>query len=260
MLKKIFFLLAAGLGVLAPLSAQRSFEELFPGFEESGRERVFGDRGFIRSATERAELRFFPAAGSGVDILSPVLNRNPSCLVEFLLVIPAEGKAMDLTALYNALGKIRDLKGRLYHSSTRDEDIPLFEDATRIEGPRKTTPIPDPPPAAMIPQKDEIFIRLKDVNFGNSFYRADISAGDHGVLYRLSNFKNLSYLFIPVMKEEKFIAQFYLEPLAEGVLVYSVAGAEVSDFVASRVDIPSAIRKRLEVIIDWVRHGVEAIP
>jgi hypothetical protein len=31
-----------------------------------------------------------------------------------------------------------------------------------------------------------------------------------------------------------------------------VAAAEVSNFVASQIDIPSAIQKRLEVIIGWI--------
>jgi hypothetical protein len=35
-------------------------------------------------------------------------------------------------------------------------------------------------------------------------------------------------------------------------LLYGVAGAEVSGFVAKQVDMPSAITKRLQVITGWV--------
>jgi hypothetical protein len=74
----------------------------------------------------------------------------------------------------------------------------------------------------------------------------------------LSNFRSLNYLFIPVIKEENFVAQIYAEPVEEGVLIYSIAGAQVSDFVASKIHMPSAIRKRLEVIIAWVVDGISA--
>jgi hypothetical protein len=165
-----------------------------------------------------------------------------------------------LLDVYNALGNIRALKGRLYHSATRDQDIPLFEDATRIAGAKKTSPIPDPGPASSIPLSETVYLRIKDVNFGNSYYRGDIHRDTFGLLYRLSNYKNLTYLFIPVIREEKFIAQLYFEPIAEGVLVYSIAGADVSDFVASKIDMPSAIAKRLAVIISWVVDGINQKP
>ncbi|MDR2257702.1 MAG: hypothetical protein LBE14_00980, partial [Treponema sp.] len=64
----------------------------------------------------------------------------------------------------------------------------------------------------------------------------------------------------PVIKEEKFIAQLYFEPITEGVLVYSIAGADVSDFVASKIHMPSAIAKRLAVIISWVVDGISQKP
>jgi hypothetical protein len=159
---------------------------------------------------------------------------------------------------YNAMGRIRDLKGRLYRSHTRQAEIPLFEDATRIESATRTNPIPDPPPASEVPVSETMYIRLKDVNFGNSYYRGAVSANPYGITYNLTNFRSLSYLFFTVMKEEKFSAILYLEPMTEGMLVYSVAGADASDFIANRIDIPSAISKRLAVFIGWISDGLKA--
>ncbi|MDR3341932.1 MAG: hypothetical protein LBT14_03935 [Treponema sp.] len=245
-----------GIVLAGPLFSQnRSFDTLFPELDAASKSKVFSPRGLILSATGNGPLRLLPSASSGIDISSPVLKKKPSCLVEALLVIP-HTETKGFIHIYNALAKIRNLKGRLYHSFTRDENIPLFEEATRIQSPRRMTPIPDSPDAISVPRSETLYIRLKDVNFGNSYYRADITQQHQGLLYSLSNFKSLSYLFIPVIKEGKFITQLYFEPLAEGVLVYSIAGADVSDFVASQVDIPSAIRKRLEVIIDWVVEGI----
>jgi hypothetical protein len=61
------------------------------------------------------------------------------------------------------------------------------------------------------------------------------------------------------MKEEKFSAILYMEPLTEGMLVYSVAGADASDFIASKIDIPSAISKRLAVFIGWISDDLKTM-
>jgi hypothetical protein len=251
----VFFFWA--LAFTASLAGQsHSFEDLFPGLEEDHRDLVFSPTGLILSANAPSGLRLIPSSNFDMDISGPVLNRDFSCLVESLLVIPYKDAPIELLNVYNALGKIRNLKGRLYHSATRDANIPLFEDATRIKSARSNSPIPDPPDAPSIPGSETIYIRVKDVNFGNSYYRANITTGQAGLLYYLSNFKSLTYLFFPVIKEDNFITQIYFEPITEGVLVYGIAGADVSDFVASRIDISSAIRKRLEVILDWVIDGV----
>ncbi|MDR3139800.1 MAG: hypothetical protein LBT95_09055 [Treponema sp.] len=254
-MRKLIFIFFLTLFLIPPVFGQaRSFETLFPGLEEGQKTQVFSSKGLVFTTGNVSELRLVPA--SEFDIAGPVLSRNFSCLVESLLMIPYGHNSIELLDIYNALGKIRDLTGRLYHSATRDAEVPLFEDATRIKGPRENSPIPDPPGALSIPPSETIHVRIKDINFGNSFYRADIATGRAGLLYHLSNTRALSYLFIPIIKEDNFVTQLYFEPLEEGVLVYSIAGAEVSNFVASRVDISSAIRKRLEVIISWVIDGV----
>jgi hypothetical protein len=176
--------------------------------------------------------------------------------VESISIIPAEPGKITLLDIYNALGNIRDLKGRLYNSYSKSQSVPLFEDATRIRSEKQNTPIPDPPPVNNVPLRDTVYIRLKDVNFGNSFYRADLLLVQNGLCYILTNFKSLNYLFIPVIKEGNFTAMLYLEPIKEGVLIYGIVGADISDFFASRIHINSAIAKRLEVITSWAVDGI----
>ena len=245
-------MLAAGTGLFGQ---NRSFDALFPRLDREKRGHVFSPEGLIISAKTKT-FQLLPSSDVGIDLAGAVSRRNPAYLVEALMVIPTDGRDLGFLEIYNALRVIRGLKGRLYHSARRNDEVPLFEDATRVQSEGKTTPIPDPPPSATAPARETVYIRLKDVNFGNSYYRAEVSATGKGLLYSLSNFKTLSYLFIPVIKEGKFIAQLYFEPLAEGVLVYGIAGADVSDFIASQIHIPSAIQKRLEVIIQWVVEGI----
>jgi hypothetical protein len=244
----------------APVFAQyRSFNELFPHLTETNREKIFSEDGLFTFQNNTGSLQLLSPALADTAIQKPVLERQPVFLIESLLVIPFSENKPDLLTIYNACGKVRKLKGRIYHSATRDRDIPLFEEATRLADSRRTSVIPDPPDASSVPQRETIYIRLKDANFGNSYYKADISVDRYGLTYSLTNFRSLTYLFIPAIRENKFITRLYIEPLAEGVLIYSLSGVDVSDFIASKIDIPSAIRKRLEVIIDWIGDGIQGL-
>lgn len=253
-MKKIIFI-----GILAlwgiSLSAQnRSFNELFPRFDSAQKEEAFSAKGlYVYGKT--SVLQLTPAVLSGADITSQVLSRNPSYLAECLLVIQTP-RPVGFSAIYNALGNIRGLKGREYHSFTRDKYIPLFEDATRIVSDKKHSPIPDPQKTSLVPPEETAYIRLKDANFGNTYYQANLVSSPKNLLYTLSNFKNISLFLVPVIKENKLIAQLYFEILKEGILLYGIVGADVSDFVASQMNIPSAIQKRLEVIVQWAVSGI----
>jgi hypothetical protein len=235
----------------------RSFDEIFPNLNKDIRNSVFSNSGYVKSSQKTSGFIIMGNdKNSKLDpqIVNNVLRKNPGYLVESILVVP--DSSVNLLNIYNALGNIRDLRGRLYNSATRNQAVPLFEEATRIQSNKQTNAIPDPAPSKTLPRTETVYIRLKDVNFGNTYYRGDMALVQNGLRYTLTNFRNISYLFVPVMKEEKFIAQLYFEPIQEGILIYSVAGADISDFVASKIDIDSAISKRLNVIISWAADGI----
>jgi hypothetical protein len=245
---------------LVPVFAEaRPFDEIFPFLGEELKAQAFSEAGVIRSMQRIEDTLILPALSSGINLIDKIMEKKPSFFVESLVVIPYGSRELSILDAYNALGKVRDLKGRLYHSFTRDADIPLFEDATRVESSTRNKAVPDPAPSAVLPLSETVYIRLKDVNFGNSYYRAEVQTSPHGITYSLSNYKTITYVIFTVMPEEKFQASLYLEPLDEGMLVYSVAGTDVSDFIANRIDIPSAISKRLAVFIGWVSDGIKAI-
>jgi len=186
-----------------------------------------------------------------------ILRKNPGYLVESILVIPEKPGSVSLLEVYNALGKIGDLKGRLYDSHSKGRPVPLFEEATRIVSERQTSSIPDPAPSAKLPNTETVYIKLRDTNFGNTYYKGDMALVENGIRYTLTNFRTMSYLFVSVINKDKFTVQLYIEPIKEGILIYSVAGADISDFVASKIDIESAIAKRLAVITSWAVDGIK---
>ena len=256
-LRRTIYLSILLIFLTAQLNAQvRAFNTIFPDLPPEIIKSVFSNEGYLKSLNSASVQNLICKRPNALnpEIAGNVLQRGAGYYVEALLVVPGSKNMLDV---YNALGKISGLKGILYQSYTKGESIPLFEEATRIESDKKNIPIPDPKPVLKVPSNETIFIRLKDTNFGNCYYRGDMVMVDGGLKYSLTNIKNLSFMLIPVIKEEKFFAQLYFEIIEEGVLVYSLTGAEVSDLVASKIDMPSAIRKRLEVIIIWVANGLK---
>jgi hypothetical protein len=232
----------------------RSITEIFPGLDAEIKEQALSPKGYIISHRDKSRTMEAPSVDP---YLQSRLNAlNPTVTVEALLVIPYPSGAMNIVDVYNGIRQIRDLSGRLYYSATRDATIPLFEEATRLESAKRTSVKEDPPPRPTLPDSETIYIRLKDANFGNSYYQANIKKSGPGFIYDLFNNRDLTYFIIPAIKAGCFAAQFYLEPVSEGVLVYSISGAEVSNFIASKIHIPSAIQKRLEVLLEWVADGI----
>jgi len=234
----------------------RSLGDLFPSLSEERKKEAFSEDGTIRTVKKNEALEFLPSPNSGINIYETLMKANPAYLAESLLIIPYQGKLLTKLDAYNALGKISDLKGRLYHSSTRDAFVPLFQEATRLENAKSSKAVPDPLPAVELPNTETLFIRLKDVNFGNCYYRTDMHVMPSGLTYKISNIKNITYLFFTVLPEEKFNSILYIEPLSDGMLIYSMAGADASNFISNMIDIPSAISKRLMVFLSWIRDNL----
>ena len=148
---------------------------------------------------------------------------------------------------------MKDVK---YHSFTRKKWVPLFEEAFRIDSPDSLKPLPDPARLPAIPDAETLFVKLKDINLGNTIYRSELVNTGRALLYTITNHKASTLLFITVMKREHFVSRIYLEPLEEGVLVYCVACIELAGFVERMIDVPSALKKRLDVLIEWALAGL----
>jgi len=262
MLKKIILLLFFNILYCINIFAQyRAFNDIFPNLGRNERSDIFDGTGFVKTNTKKNGFDIidgnYTAVGIDPVILNKILSVDPGYLVESISIIPGKPEEITLLDIYNALGNIRNLKGKLYSSHTRKQLVPLFEEATRIASEKQTTPIPDPPPSKSIPQEETVYIKLKDINFGNSYYRAEVKLVQNGLYYTLTNYKSLSYIFVPVIKEGNFIAMLYFELIKEGVLIYGFGGINISDFFASKISVNSAISKRLGVIISWAADGIQ---
>jgi len=232
----------------------RSFDDIFPGLSRLQRMIVTDGRGLRSFFDKDGFPTLLPDPGSGINLLDGVMAKKPSHIIEALLLIPYNGRELDFLDIYNALGKIKNIQDHTL--PVRGNDIKIFTDTTRLESARKRKPVPDPPPADTLPSSETMYLRFTDLYMGDLYLRGDITVGLYGITYDLTNFRDVTYSVFRIMKAESFSAVIYLEPVKEGILVYSMSGIYIPGFIARRVNLTPNMNGRITVLVDWITEGL----
>jgi len=233
----------------------RSLDYLFPDLSPEDRAVVTGNRG-ARHAFEKdgGSPAFIPSPDSGISLLGKVMAKKPSHIIEALLLIPYNKRKLDFLDIYNALGKIKNIQDHTLF--IRGASVKMFVDTTRIESAQKRRPIADPPHAEMLPYSETMYLRFIDQYIGDLYLRGEITVGSYGITYSLSNFRDVTYSIFRIMKAETFSAIIYLEPVKEGILVYSMSGIYIPKFIAHRVNLTPNMNNRITVLVNWIKEGL----
>jgi hypothetical protein len=232
----------------------RNLDELFPNTGRAILEKA-REKGYSYSINAREPYGLTIKPIDEINIARPILQSSPLYIIESLLMLEND-KPVTKLDIYNALCRINTLKGREYFSSTRGRKAVMFEEASRVVSATNLRKEKDPTYAPSMPPKETIFVMVKDANFGNCYYKAEINTTGNGIRFSLTNFKSINY-FIPVIKQGKLLIHLYLEPLNNGLLVYGLTGVDAADFAEKHVDIPSTITKRLDVIYGWIWDNIK---
>ena len=232
----------------------RSFNDVFPGLSRVQRANVISGMGARNSFEKGGSPTLIPNPASGINLLSSVMAKNPSHIIEALVLVPYNRRKLDFLDIYNALRKIKDIQNHTI--SIRGNDIKVFKDTTRLESAQRRRPVPDPPRADMLPYSETMYLRFVDQYMGDLYIRGNISIGLYGITYSLSNFRDVFYSIFRIMKAESFSAIIYLEPVKEGILVYSMSGIYIPNFVANRVNLTPNMNNRITVLVNWITEGL----
>ena len=228
----------------------RSFDEIFPGFSRGQRRMTFSKDGLKHFFEKDGSPALTPAPDSGIDLLSSVMSKNPSHIIEAMVVVPYNERELDILDIYNALGRIGNIQD--YPVTINDKEYIILEETTRLVSARSRKSIPDPPPVDTLPYSETMYLRFKDAYYGNLYIRGDISMSLYGIIYNMTNFTDVRYFLIPIIKAERLSIVIYLEPVKEGVLVYSVSGLYLPGFIADRVNLTPSINRRITVLLNWI--------
>jgi len=238
----------------SPIFESRSFDEIFPGFSRSKKSGAMSDAGLRNSFEKDGFPMLIPDPNSGIDLFSNVMIKKPSHIVEALVVVPYNERELDMLDIYNALGSIKTIKDHTI--SVNDRDIAIFTETTRLESARNRKPIPDPPPADTLPYSETMYLRFIDPYLGDLYLRGDVFISLYGITYSMTNFMDVRYSIFRVMKAERFTAIIYLEPVKEGILVYSMSGLYLPAFIAKRINLTPNMNRRITVLLSWIIDGI----
>jgi len=232
----------------------RSLDDIFPGLSEDDKSDVMNGTG-IRNAFEKNEPpTLIPAPNSGIDLLSSVMAKRPSHIIEALVVVPYNKRELDMLDIYNALRRIKNIQD--YTITIRDNEYRMFVDTTRVESAQKRKPIPDPPPSDTLPYSETMYLCFIDRSMGDLYLRGDISISLYGITYSMTNFRDVSFSIFKIMRAERFSAILYIEPVKEGILIYSMSGLFLPGFIAQRVNLTSNMNIRITVLLDWITDSL----
>jgi len=249
-----FFFEAPPLIFEVPEFETRSFNAIFPNISRRQRGAVMSHIGLRNSFVQGESPMLVPNPDLEIDLFGAVMKKKPSHIIEALVVVPYTEKELDLLDIYNALGRIEKIKD--YPASMNGNALYIFTESTRIESARTRKAIPDPAPALTLPFSQTMYLRLKEINFGNLFIRGEISISMYGITYSMTNFTDVRYFLVPVMKAERFITIIYLEPVKEGILIYSMSGFYLPGFIADKVNLTPNINRRIQIFTNWITDGL----
>ncbi|GHU36592.1 hypothetical protein FACS1894172_19590 [Spirochaetia bacterium] len=251
----IVIVMAAAAFPCAGQATPRRFDVIFPRLSAEQRDEVFSSQGLVNFTRRPVSLQYLPTSQLDKSIGEPVQQKNPSIIVEVLTVIP--DTTIDFLKVYNTVSNIRNLSDPNYYAITVNSvKRGLFLEASRIQNASRKVDIPDPPRAPKVPVQETLYIRLKEKNFGNNFFRIDISATSRQFLYTITNVSAMSFLVLPIIWSGNISIQLYFERVTEGMMVYSIAGAEIAEFFFSMFDVPTMLKNRTRSIMRWVTRGL----
>jgi len=179
-MKKIYWkIILVTIPVFCLFPQQRHFSELFPTITAEQQNAVFYSERYLYYGNRSQNLTLMPKTGETLGISKSSLGKNPGFFVEALQIVPK--KNVPLLRIFNALERIRNLKGKTYYSSTSKKNLPLFSDSVRLEGADKINLfLPDPPPAGFVPLDKSMYIRLTDIRFGNCYFEVSFKSNQQG--------------------------------------------------------------------------------
>ncbi|MCL2265575.1 MAG: hypothetical protein FWC22_05980 [Treponema sp.] len=248
-----FIFEAPDLIIEVPPFETRSFSELFPRINT--RMAILSSHGFRYAFEKDGSPSIIPSIGSGIDLLSSVMEKEPSHIIEALVLLPYKERELDILDIYNTLGRIENIKDQTLQSSS-GEPVYIFKETTRLVSAQRRRAIPDPEPADTLPFSETLYLRFTDAYIGSLFLRGDMSLSLYGITYTLTNFRDVNFSIFSIMKAERLSINIYIEPIKEGILIYSVSGIYLPGFIIKRVNLTPNMNARISVLIEWIAEGL----
>ena len=193
-------------------------------------------------------------------VLEKLLETNrkaiePNIVVESLRLYKkpssqAVWTASERTELFNGIIALSTLKGIEYFSKSRNKMHLLYESSVIIDGPVNKNPRPDP--VFGIPHAElSVYVRKKDLTFGDNVYEATYYSGESSFIVLLDNVTALSYGFVTVVGKNKFKTVVAIFDCGPYLLVYAASMAKAVSLPGMNERVGNSFANRAEAVLHW---------
>ena len=164
--------------------------------------------------------------------------------------------ASERTELYNGIVAISTLKGLEYFSKSRNAMHLLYETSTVIDGPASKNPRPDPvfsqPPATL-----SVYVRQKDLTFGDNIYQFTYYAGESSFIVVQDNITGLTYGPVTVINKNKLRSVVAVFDCGPYLLVYAASMAKASMIPGMKQRAGESIFNRANALLLWFNQKAD---
>jgi hypothetical protein len=182
---------------------------------------------------------------------------EPSFLVETLRVyhkpsgasFPAWSET-ERSALFNQCLALSTLAGLEYYSESRKRMRTFYETSTVIDSPETKRPLPDPaydtPPVSAL-----LYVRQKDLTFGDNIYRYEYRALSDALLFTQENLTTLSLVLIPAVGKNRLRSVVAVFDAGADLLVYMLSAAKAASLPGLNERVGDSFSNRADAILRW---------
>ena len=188
---------------------------------------------------------------------------NPNITVESLRLYTkppsrADWTGSERTELYNGITAVSTLKGLEYFSKSRNKMRLLYETSAVIDGPDTKNPRPDPV-FAVPPAELSMYVRQKDLTFGDNIYKFAYYARESCFIVFLENETNLRYGPITVVDKGRLCSVIAVFDCGRYLLVYSASLARASMLPGMKNRAGESISNRANALLFWFTQKADKV-
>jgi len=154
------------------------------------------------------------------------------------------------TGIFNQLTALSTLTGIQYYSESRKAMRIFYESSTVIDDPVKKKPQPDPT-FAVCPDSLSLYVRQKDLTFGDNIYRFEYHTGADIIFFSQENLSSMNLGIIPAIGKNKFRTVMAVIDAGDSLLIYSAAMAKTASVPGMGDRIGSSFTNRVKAILKW---------
>ena len=158
--------------------------------------------------------------------------------------------ASERAGLFNGICSVSTLKGLEYYSKSRNAMRVLFETSAVVDGPAGKTPLPDPVFGSPPPEYS-IYVRQKDLTFGDNVYQFNYFAHESCFIVVQENITGLNYGIVNVIGKKRLRSAVAVFDCGPYLLVYAASMARASMLPGMRQRAGESIANRANALLNW---------